>query len=100
MRPNKAETAVYGCHDTYGDSHTTGLGRTCVPLAFKVFVCNLLRYRNRNGLHANLRPFSLRDFICNMFFFLVFVMHGLLNLRAREKCLEKKHEPCHSLMPN
>ena len=69
MRPNKAETAVYGCHDTYGDSHTTGLGRTCVPLAFKVFVCNLVRYRNRNGLHANLRPFSLRDFICNTFFF-------------------------------
>ena len=37
----------------------------------------MLRYRNHNGLDANLRPFSSRHFICNMFF-VVFVMYGLL----------------------
>lgn len=37
----------------------------------------MLHYRNRNGLDANLRPFSSRHFICNTFF-VVFVMYGLL----------------------
>ena len=37
----------------------------------------MLRYRNRNGLDANLRTLSSGDFIRNTFF-LVFVMYGLL----------------------
>ena len=48
----------------------------------------MLRYRNRNGLDANLRPLSSRDLyvtrfffgICNAWFTRVFLIKGLFSI--------------------